>query len=189
MHQAALSRRCADRTAFRRTSSSSGKHVLKAVLAAAMLVMIPIQSGCSIADPGSALSPDYSPLIVERVVTSSNHGTMDTDNVEISSIVQALIIAESSDPDEAFMRASEYVRMTQHLPPRIAVAEGNRSQLDAVRALPDVFGVFEKDIPGAVLQKLNPTERLFVEAWVLAREPKSRPGEGLPWDADGFESP
>jgi hypothetical protein len=41
-----------------------------------------------------------------------------------------------------------------------------------------------------VLNGLNPTEQVFAEAWALGRKPKAfRPGEGLSWDAPGFQPP
>ncbi len=105
------------------------------------------------------------------------------------SIQEALLIVDSPNPDQVLSQAGELVRLTQRLPPRLAIIVGESSQLEAVRDLPGVVGVFEAVVPDSVLQRLNPTERLFAEAWVAGRQPKSRPGEGLPWDAGGYEPP
>jgi hypothetical protein len=41
-----------------------------------------------------------------------------------------------------------------------------------------------------VLQELDDGARLFVEAWLAPpRDPSERPGDGLPWDAPGFQPP
>jgi hypothetical protein len=50
-------------------------------------------------------------------------------------------------------------------------------------------------VPGAraptpeALAALDEGERLFAAGWAAGRAPKERPGDGLPWDAPGFEAP
>lgn len=42
----------------------------------------------------------------------------------------------------------------------------------------------------AIIQELDDGARLFVEAWLTPpRDPSDRPGDGLPWDAPGFQPP
>lgn len=122
---------------------------------------------------------------------SSDEVDMHMENVEATpSSREALIIVEGPDPDAVLARVSEFVRVTQRLPPRLAIVTGEGDQLDAVRNLPRVIGVFEGAVPEPTIEQLNPTERLFAEAWAVGRQPKPfRPGEGLPWDAEGFEAP
>nr|WP_128798909.1 hypothetical protein [Corallococcus coralloides] len=52
---------------------------------------------------------------------------------------------------------------------------GERAALDAVSHLPGVLVVAEGTLPGSALRHLNETEQLF--------------GEGLSWDAPGFQPP
>ncbi|XXF76507.1 hypothetical protein P2318_26130 [Myxococcaceae bacterium GXIMD 01537] len=103
---------------------------------------------------------------------------------------EALVIVESSQADETLARVGQRVTLTQRLPPRLAIVRGERGDLDAVSHLPGVITVSEGAVPEPVLRRLSPTEQTFAEAWALGRQPKTaRPGEGLPWDAPGFEPP
>lgn len=43
----------------------------------------------------------------------------------------------------------------------------------------------EADVPAG----LSLGESLFAKGWLLARKPKTRTGEGLPWDSPGFLPP
>jgi hypothetical protein len=45
------------------------------------------------------------------------------------------------------------------------------------------------DPPPRLPPDLTQSERLFVAAWEARRQPKSRVGEGLSWDAPGFLPP
>ncbi|NOJ95236.1 hypothetical protein HMI51_20135, partial [Corallococcus coralloides] len=103
---------------------------------------------------------------------------------------EALIIVEESRADDVLSRVGQLVTVTQRLPPRLAIVRGERADLDAVSRLPGVLVVAEGSLPESALRRLNETEQLFAEAWVLGRQPKaSRPGEGLSWDAPGFQPP
>jgi hypothetical protein len=101
----------------------------------------------------------------------------------------ALVVVEESQADTVLPRVNQLVQVTQRLPPRLAIVQGEKGQLEAVSKLPGVVSVSEGSVPDSVLKGLNPTERIFADAWVLSRKPKVRPGEGLPWDAEGFQPP
>jgi hypothetical protein len=62
--------------------------------------------------------------------------------------------------------------------------------VDAAAALGDVVYVGLQP-PPEVLSTLDDGERMFVGAWLARRsaEPKARPAEGLPWDAEGLSPP
>ena len=103
---------------------------------------------------------------------------------------EALVVVGESESVSALPRIGELVQVKQQLPPRLAIVEGEARSFEAVRSLPGVVAVCEEAVPDTVLQQLNSTERLFAEAWVVGRKPKTeRRGDGLPWDADGFEPP
>jgi hypothetical protein len=102
---------------------------------------------------------------------------------------EALVIVDEARAEDALSRVGQLVRVAQRLPPRLAIVRGEPGALDAVRSLPGVLAVSEGAVPEDVSQQLNPTEQLFADAWALGRKPKSRPGEGLSWDARGFPPP
>ncbi len=103
---------------------------------------------------------------------------------------EALVITNASGSDALWSRISELVDVKQRLPPRLAIVQGEPDALDNLRKEQGVVDVSEETVPDTALRQLNPTERLFADAWVLGRKPKvNRPGDGLQWDADGFLPP
>jgi hypothetical protein len=109
---------------------------------------------------------------------------------ELPRMSTALVIMNESHADDVLSQVGQFVKVTQRLPPRLAIVEGEDRQLEAVRTLPGVIAVCEGPVPDSVLQQLHPTERLFADGWAAGRQPKTaRPGEGLQWDAEGFQPP
>jgi hypothetical protein len=103
---------------------------------------------------------------------------------------EALVITNRSGSDALWSRISELVEVKQRLPPRLAIVQGETGAFESLRKEQGVVAVSEETVPDTALQQLNPTERVFAEAWVLGRQPKfNRPGDGLQWDADGFLPP
>ena len=102
---------------------------------------------------------------------------------------QALLIIDGLHNETVMLRVAELATVTQRLPPRLAIVEGEPDRLASIHGIPGIISMFEGSVPEAMLRQLNPTERLFAEAWAESRRPKSRIGEGLPWDAEGFEPP
>ena len=98
-----------------------------------------------------------------------------------------LVVAE--DVGQVLDRLGRSVTLVQHLPPRLAVVESDDDARAALRTAPDVLGIGDPDLPDDVRGRLTDTERVFADAWVLGRRPKTRPGDGLAWDAPGFEPP
>lgn len=101
-------------------------------------------------------------------------------------MAERLVILAASGLPGAFDRLRARHTAAALLPPRLLVLSGGEAELDALRADPAVEAVLA---PGdtALPASLSPEERLFAEAW-LARQGmagKTRPGEGLPWDAPG----
>ncbi|HEX5746849.1 MAG TPA: hypothetical protein VFZ09_11450 [Archangium sp.] len=100
-----------------------------------------------------------------------------------------IIDAEVSRASDVLSRVAASLQVTQRLPPRLAIVRGTPGQLEALREQPGVAALCEGPVPPEVLEQLGPTEQLFAKAWETGRQPKSRPGEGLPWDAPGFQPP
>jgi hypothetical protein len=99
------------------------------------------------------------------------------------------LLVVAADVGRVLDRLGRPVTLVQHQPPRLAVVEADDAAGAALRSVPEVMGVGEPDLPDDVRAELTDTERLFADAWVLGRQPKTRPGDGLAWDAPGFEPP
>ena len=102
---------------------------------------------------------------------------------------EALLIVEPALADQVLGGVTRAVTVTQRLPPRLAVVTGDEDDLAALQQVPGVVAVIEGSVPESARAELDPTERLFVDAWLKRQQPKVRPGEGLPWDAPGYLPP
>src|SRR4051794_18155687 len=96
-----------------------------------------------------------------------------------------LVVAD--DIGQVLARLGRRATLVQHLPPRLAVVETDDA--DGLRRAPGGVAVGDPDLPDDVRAGLSDTERLFADAWVLGSRPKVRPGDGLPWDAPGYQPP
>ena len=101
-----------------------------------------------------------------------------------------VVLPEATAADIAGRLHGAY-RVVATLRPRIVVVAVDESSLTALRATPGIVGVYEQTVPPEVLAGLRPEERLFVEGWSQqqASKGKSRSGDGLSWDAPGFQPP
>jgi hypothetical protein len=97
-------------------------------------------------------------------------------------MAQALLIG---DPEAVVARGGRVLQRAG----RVLVADVPGEAEDALRADPAVAGPFAGAVPDAELAALDEQERLFASAWAAGREPKARRGDGLPWNAPGFEAP
>ena len=102
--------------------------------------------------------------------------------------VEALVVLEADDAAASRLeQVRQHAVVLQWLPPRIAIVK-----VPAHRALPDAVpgtSWYTGQIPADEAAGFTPTERLFVDAWLSRRQAKTRPGDGLPWDAPGREPP
>jgi len=104
--------------------------------------------------------------------------------------VEAIVVVDAAASENVLADLSRKVVIKHRLPPRIAVVAVDSSDLESIAHMDGVVAVCTAPIPGPVADILDPTERLFVEAWASGQTPKvSRPGDGLPWDAPGFQPP
>jgi hypothetical protein len=99
---------------------------------------------------------------------------------------RALVILEGDAPAAGL---PETVHVVHRLPPRLAIVEAGD---EAIAALERASGVrvLRAPLDAAALASLSPEERVFVEASLSpVGEKPARAGDGLPWDAPGFEPP
>lgn len=103
--------------------------------------------------------------------------------------VEVLVIAAPGvDVRDALARAPESVDLVHLLLPRLAIV---RVPVGPLPPVPDA-GCHRPPLPAEEVARLTAAERLFVAAWELRSSglhPGPRVGEGLPWDAPGFEPP
>ena len=99
-----------------------------------------------------------------------------------------LIILESSLANRALGQLAAVATVTQVQPPRLVLIRADPGVRERLVGIAGVMGVYNVTPPG-LPSDLTPTERLFISAWAARQQRKSRPGEGLPWDAPGFVAP
>jgi hypothetical protein len=101
-----------------------------------------------------------------------------------------VLLPEASAPQHV-ARLQRAYRVLTMLRPRIVVLQVGEEAVTALRQDPALTGVYEEAVPPEVLAALRPDERLFVEGWVQqqASMDKKRRGDGLSWDAPGFQPP
>lgn len=104
-------------------------------------------------------------------------------------IEEALVFAPTQVAMSALGALPDDVRLFKLASPRIAVVQGSRAALDAFLDTAELISIDESML-GRVAD-LQAGERLFVKAWSRNRETPvvSRPGDGLLWDATGFDPP
>ncbi len=101
-----------------------------------------------------------------------------------------LVIAHEDRAEAILAESGRVARIVQRLPPRLAIVDATPEALVALKGMQGVLAVCEGSIPESLLGELQPVERIFADAWVASQRAKrDRPGEGLPWDAKGFEPP
>jgi hypothetical protein len=85
------------------------------------------------------------------------------------------------------------IRVDQEVSDRVMVVSGDAEALKALAALPEIVVEDRLASPETIASlALTEGEKLFVAGWLERRataEKKVRRGEGLGWDAEGFEPP
>lgn len=97
-----------------------------------------------------------------------------------------LLVVDEPERFEAIVAAvGATAPVIQQLPPRLAIVASPASG----QQLPQVSGATWYREGAAIDERLSAEELLFVTAWRQRRRTKDRPGEGLPWDAPGYQPP
>jgi hypothetical protein len=98
-----------------------------------------------------------------------------------------LVILEPRLADGALAQLRAVTNVTQVIGRLVLVQADPEAVARAVR-IGGVLHVHEEALPEPP-PDLTPSERMFVSAWKARQQPKTRPGEGLSWDAPGFLPP
>jgi len=101
---------------------------------------------------------------------------------------ELLVILEGDAPDAALAHLRSVADVTQVLAPRLALVRADEASTTRAEQIAGVLGVYD-DTPPELPHDLTSSELLFISAWAQRAEAKVRPGEGLSWDAPGFEPP
>lgn len=99
-----------------------------------------------------------------------------------------LVILESHLADQTLARLKALAIVTQVLRPRLLLIRADAKAEKTAARIAGVLGLYQA-APSKLPLDLTAEERLFVSAWEARRQPKSRPGDSLPWDAPGFVPP
>lgn len=99
-----------------------------------------------------------------------------------------LLILAGASPDLLRHEIETRVKISQELPPRLVVVEGDA---DGIRAATGVSGVILASRATELELSLTPAEKIFVAAWRAGRDlqAKVRLHEGVNWGAKGFSGP
>ena len=101
---------------------------------------------------------------------------------------ERLVILEPGAASAARAKIGAVAAVTQVLEPRLLLIRADAKAAESVARIAGVTGVYEA-LPAELPSDLTPAERAFVGGWAARGEPKTRPGEGLPWDAPGHLAP
>jgi hypothetical protein len=99
-----------------------------------------------------------------------------------------LVLLEPRLADSALPRLQAIGNVTQVLAPRLALVRAEPSTMARAIQIEGVLHVSDDSLP-ELPQDLTPSERLFISAWESRRQPKTRTGDGLSWDAPGLLPP
>jgi hypothetical protein len=80
-------------------------------------------------------------------------------------------------------------RILQQLPPRLVIVAADQDAISNMKRSAEIKALFTDEIPPETLDGFDEVTRAFAVGWNQRRQPKQRPGDGLPWDAPGFEAP
>jgi hypothetical protein len=102
---------------------------------------------------------------------------------------ELLVVLADDDVDRVRSSIESNYRVLHSVSPRVLVIQKPASNLTSPTHLAGVLLATDDDVPEEMLSTLNPTEKQWVQAWLLRKRPKQRVGDGLSWDAPGFLPP
>lgn len=114
---------------------------------------------------------------------------MSVEGTEMDTEAIVILSSAGNTNTETSSSVTAHARVAQVGSERVMVVTAEPATLDRLRELPGVLKVMT---PGDAVPEsagLNEQELLFVKGWQLSKQPKQRRGEGLAWDAPGFDAP
>jgi hypothetical protein len=112
-----------------------------------------------------------------------------SDGSSLRRVMQEVLVEFEPGAELEPAESATGARVVQRMPPRLAIVAADADATQALERRPEVRAVFAGDVPPEALARLDEPERTFAAAWNARRAPNGRRGEGLPWDAPGFEAP
>lgn len=102
-----------------------------------------------------------------------------------------LVLADAQHAEKVLRRLRETERVTMLLSPRLFVVEGDEERAKALSRVPGIPLATVGAVPESLIAGFSDAEALHIAAWNLRilQGKKDRPGEGLDWDAEGYEAP
>ena len=102
-----------------------------------------------------------------------------------------LVYLEKENAEETLAELRTQFSVAQIGSRQLVILRGSAAQKEQLKAVGGVQEVFEGSVPLDLSDGLDLTETLFIQAWSLRQQvvPKTRPGQGLDWDAEGFDAP
>jgi hypothetical protein len=97
-----------------------------------------------------------------------------------------VVAADTADGREALADLRARGLLSHLLPPRLALVDPGGAGLAEIAG---TLGISVHVDTPPKLPDASEAERLFVDAWLSRRAGKTRRGDGLPWDAPGYEPP
>lgn len=99
-----------------------------------------------------------------------------------------LLLLEPSAATPALDQLKRVASVIHMHHPRIVIVKTVPSLETRLQEINGVIGIYRRPMQ-ELPTDLTDSERLFVRAWERSFQPKSRPGDGLSWDAPGFVPP
>lgn len=93
------------------------------------------------------------------------------------------------DETAALEVIEEHAAIVHRASPRLFVVRVEPAVRARLDELPGVVAVTGEAFSAGVAERLDEAEALFAAAFAARRTPKQRVGDGLDWDAPGFEPP
>lgn len=110
---------------------------------------------------------------------------MSTEKIEI------LVILEPDAADATLQGLHDQYHVLQVFSPTMVLMLVDEDDIPVVKELEGVSVVHDSEIPEEEFPDWKEEESLFGQAWNLRQQSfdKSRKGDGLEWNAEGFEAP
>jgi hypothetical protein len=110
----------------------------------------------------------------------------------MTGVVEVLVILSVDHGAALFERVSTQCHVRQMASRRVVVLECSPDEIAKLRSVSGVTVIADAALPAGVLEGMDEGEVLFMTAWAARagnKTAKKRLGEGLSWDAPGFDPP